>query len=136
MVAYSFQARFVDPIRSGAKRQTLRGPRRRHARPGETVQLYHGMRTRNCFPILPEHPTCTSVARVDVSFEDGRVTVALDGVRLPPDDLEAFARADGFGSVDVTAPADFGDWWGTVHGGADVEGLTLIGWEAPRVPSS
>lgn len=45
MVAYSFQKRFVEPIRSGRKRQTIRADRKRHARPGEVLQLYSGMRT-------------------------------------------------------------------------------------------
>lgn len=32
MVAYSFQKMFAPPILSGAKRQTIRGFRKRHAR--------------------------------------------------------------------------------------------------------
>jgi len=35
MVAYSFRARFREPILVGAKRQTIRADRKRHARPGE-----------------------------------------------------------------------------------------------------
>ncbi|MGY0779836.1 S49 family peptidase [Azospirillum argentinense] len=59
MVAYSFRPRFIDPILAGLepgpllpgmKRQTIRGASggKRHARPGELVQLYTGMRTRQC----------------------------------------------------------------------------------------
>lgn len=57
MVAYSFRPRFVDRIVAGLepgelmpgmKRQTVRAPRARHARPGEVLQLYTGMRTRQC----------------------------------------------------------------------------------------
>lgn len=60
MVAYSFKKRFVDPIRVGLssvslsfdcqpKRQTIRSiGKRRHARPGETLQLYTAMRTKQC----------------------------------------------------------------------------------------
>lgn len=48
MVAYSFHPRFVDAILGGTKRQTIRMHRRRHARPGEEMQLYAGMRTRHC----------------------------------------------------------------------------------------
>ena len=49
MVAYSLKPRFIPPILSGAKRQTIRAiSRRRHAIPGETLQLYTGMRTKQC----------------------------------------------------------------------------------------
>lgn len=74
MVAYSYKAGFVAPIRVGLglavldlhyelggylpgqpirpKRQTIRANgRRRHARPGEALQHYHGMRTTKCFKI-------------------------------------------------------------------------------------
>jgi hypothetical protein len=46
MVAYSFAPQFIDTIRSGTKCQTIRPiGKRRHARTGEPVQLYTGMRT-------------------------------------------------------------------------------------------
>jgi hypothetical protein len=43
MVAYSFNPIFVGPILAGTKRQTIRAERKRHARPGEAMQLYTGM---------------------------------------------------------------------------------------------
>jgi len=48
MVAYSFKAQFREPILAGTKRQTIRADRKRHARLGEALQLYTGMRTRQC----------------------------------------------------------------------------------------
>lgn len=39
MVAYSFRKRFGPPILAGTKAQTIRADRKRHARPGEEVQL-------------------------------------------------------------------------------------------------
>jgi hypothetical protein len=49
MVAYSFQPMFELPIVLGTKRQTIRAAgKRRHARAGDTLQLYLGMRTPRC----------------------------------------------------------------------------------------
>jgi hypothetical protein len=56
MVAYSFKERFAEPILNGTKGGTIRasrkGPLRAatggHAKPGEELQLYTDMRTRNC----------------------------------------------------------------------------------------
>ncbi|MFK5597639.1 hypothetical protein ACFZ8E_11600 [Methylobacterium sp. HMF5984] len=51
MVAYSFKARFAAPILAGTKAQTIpaeRTGRSRHARPGEQLQLFSGMRTKHC----------------------------------------------------------------------------------------
>ena len=56
MVAYSFKSQFEEPIVAREKRQTVRGFRKRHARPGEPIQLYVGMRTRNCRKILTPDP--------------------------------------------------------------------------------
>ena len=48
MVAYSFKKQFGPPILAGTKAQTIRADRKRHVRSGELVQLYTGMRTRQC----------------------------------------------------------------------------------------
>ena len=64
MVAYSFKRLFVPAIEAGTKRQTIRGPRKRHARVGEPVQLYQGMRTSHCRRILVPDPICTAVRHV------------------------------------------------------------------------
>lgn len=74
MVAYSFKAQFVEPIRAGLglptepqirpKRQTIRADRKRHARPGEELQLYRGMRTRQCF--LIGRAACTEVTKIRI----------------------------------------------------------------------
>ena len=59
MVAYSFKARFAEPILAGTKLHTVRAPRKRDARPGEELQLYRGMRTRQC--ALIARKTCAGV---------------------------------------------------------------------------
>lgn len=51
MVAYSFMTQFQQPILQGTKQHTLRAPRSgraRHARVGDELQLYVGLRTKAC----------------------------------------------------------------------------------------
>ena len=54
MVAYNFQKQFADAVERGEKRQTIRAPRRdgRHAKVGDKLQLYTGMRTKQCGMIV------------------------------------------------------------------------------------
>jgi hypothetical protein len=115
MVAYSFKRRFVDPIRVGLssvslsfnakpKRQTIRAERNgkhRHARPGDEVQLYCGLRTKGCF--LIGRARCLDVQPVRMSFGERRAgglawsfvdEIAVGGKKLHA--LEQFARDDGF----------------------------------------
>ncbi|KAA2237724.1 hypothetical protein [Salinarimonas soli] len=99
MVAYSFQRRFIDPILTGTKRQTIRADRKRHAHPGEELQLYAGMRTRSCQLIT--RARCIEVVRVNLCFSahGAAELFQVDGHLLPPTAMEHFAKADGFASV-------------------------------------
>ena len=110
MVAYSFQKRFASRIEDGSKRHTIRADRRRHARPGEALQLFVGMRTTSCRKIIAD-PLCTSVEQIRISFaDDGRISEALiDG--QPVSDLDEFAIADGFESL-----SDMEGFWIMHHG--------------------
>lgn len=120
MVAYSFHRRFAPRIVAGTKTQTIRADRRRHARPGEMVQLFSGMRTRFCTKIVPD-PLCIGADPLALRFDaEGRiVSAAIDGV--PVADLPAFAMADGFDSVD-----DMADFWRRTHGLAANSGCHFI----------
>ena len=94
MVAYSFQRRFVAPILARTKRQTIRAERKRHARPGEMVSLYQGMRTKQCklialAPCVDVQPIRLQFAYPPFAAFDGRQFKLLEG-------LDDFARADGF----------------------------------------
>lgn len=118
MVAYSFKKRFVEPILRGLlvvdrwgddarwvpKRQTIRADRRRHARPGEEVQLYTGMRTKQCR--LIGRARCTSVAGIRIHVSRGIISID-DYPAIRDGDLDAFAQADGF--VSWEEMKDF--WW-------------------------
>ena len=116
MVAYSYKGRFVAPIRAGLglpildehyelggynpgqpirpKRQTIRAiGRRRHAQPGEALQLYYGMRNPKCFKIGDGR--CESVAEIRLFIHGERVQIGKQtyrGAKM----LDAFAGDDGF----------------------------------------
>ncbi len=114
MTAYGFKDRFVDAIREGRKRQTVRAPRlgrQRHARPGELLQLYRNWRQPGMAKIIPD-PVCRAVVQVTISQEGvfcagetpalvatgvadygwRRASAALPRLIT----LDSFARADGF----------------------------------------
>ncbi|MEM6839576.1 MAG: ASCH domain-containing protein [Cyanobacteria bacterium P01_C01_bin.120] len=101
MVAYNFKPQFAPLVESGVKRQTIRARgKRRHARPGEALQLYTGQRTKACRKLIAPDPKCTLVepliiildkeTGLDIWFEDQRRYASFD-------ELEAIAIADGFG---------------------------------------
>lgn len=122
MVAYSFQKRFIEPIRAGTKRQTIRNERTghaRHARPGEPVQLYFGLRTKHSRLIAA--PLCEAVWPVRINL-DGLVS-ANDGWVRSGDDLDAFAVSDGFRDW-----ADMVAFWRKHHPGVIVFSGVLIRW--------
>jgi hypothetical protein len=136
MVAYSFKARFVEAILDNTKTHTLRNPRKRHAREGEELQLYTGMRTRHCKLIATT--TCNRFFGVYLKFSIYQSFALFDVVEREPGvfrrrgrlraigDPDAFARSDGFNDID-----DMGRFWRDEHGVASWNGL-LIGW-APLV---
>jgi hypothetical protein len=144
MVAYSFKRRFVRPIRIGLssvslsfdcapKRQTIRAiGKRRHARPGETLQLYTGMRTRDCEMI--GEARCVSFEGVLLKWSEWPSYFLFDmmerdpgtwrraGPLRPIEDLDQFARDDGFSDFD-----DMKEFWRETHGPQTFEGA-LIKW--------
>lgn len=152
MVAYSFQKQFVPAIRSGQKRQTIRADRKRHARPGEALQLYAGMRTKGCFKIIDD-PVCERVddIRIDLRSLDSvtpaaetneaimallrDVSVEVNGAPVLGDDLDILARADGFGTWSFIRSKEpmlpfvaMMSFWMFEHGAIDFRGA-LIRWE-------
>lgn len=133
MVAYSFKSAFVVDIQERIKRQTIRLPRPRHARPGENLQIYAGMRTKHCRKIIPD-PRCIGVDSLVVDTRSGRLDhLEINGcvLDLASPEADAFARGDGFGRPpkDVTPVEFFGRWWTSVHGRQLHEDLVLIRWE-------
>jgi hypothetical protein len=146
MPAYSFKRRFVTPIRIGLglpirpededpeattllrpKLQTIREHgKRRHAREGEAVYLYHAMRTKQCFKI--GEALCTgSEAIVILLQKKGR---RRESIRLPGrhydsiDGLDEFAVMDGFHSWHAMS-----EFWDVNHPGVTDFSGALIRWK-------
>lgn len=94
MVAYSYQRQFIEPMERGDKRQTMRNDRPRHARPGEEIQHYYAMRTKQCR--LIGRSTCTAVTKVSINFVRQTVRIKGRGVIHGKRALDTFAQHDGF----------------------------------------
>jgi hypothetical protein len=131
MVAYSFQKQFVPAIISGKKRQTIRAfGKRRHAYVGEPIQLYVGMRTKQCAKIIPDQ-ICKAVAQVGINVGEHEI-LGIEFLKpkkkfmmvtlLCNEDMEKFARRDGFDSL-----SHMHAFWKHAHGTGKFMGV-LIGW--------
>lgn len=144
MVAYSFQPMFVEPIRKGLesdlhprKRQTIRAERKRHALPGEELQLY--CRQRHPSGFLIGRAKCVGTASIAIVFgrskRDDSIFVG-DGLFLSEysstgmkgkftrtADLDEFARCDGFENW-----AALRDFWRRHHGVRRFSGRIIL-WE-------
>lgn len=125
MVAYSFKLRFVQPIIDGRKRQTIRATgKRRHAGPGDELQLYTGQRTRACQ--LIGTAICMSAWPITIDIKRWLI-VAHDRDLQTPEKLDYFATQDGF--PDAKAMREF---WQAEHGDEVFHGF-LIEWTALRL---
>lgn len=94
MGLYNFAPQFVGRIEAGAKRHTIRAPRRHPDRPGNTLYLYTGLR----------HPGARLLARVQCTAVDEIVIdldgeIAINGRPLSDAEAETLARLDGFDSL-------------------------------------
>lgn len=123
MTAYNFKRQFVGPIRAGTKIGTIRAHRKRHARVGEAMQLYCGMRTKGCFKIIDD-VTCRRVNKIEiiVSTDPALSDIISNGVQLLKlADRNAFAIEDGFASFE-----DMIKFWNDMHGPFHFRGVHLI----------
>lgn len=104
MAAYNFKPQFVDAILRAEKMHTIRAPRKRRTKVGETVHLFTGQRTKKCKLLM--RAICTKVENIEI--DGGWETVSgeffghviIDNNRIDGDELEALARSDGFSSFD------------------------------------
>lgn len=119
MVAYNFQKQFAASVATGQKRQTIRAERKRHARVGEPVQLYTGMRTKVCRKLVDPDPICTD--RRTVAITEGAAHIDNRPLHAP----DAFAQADGFNTF-----AEMRDWFKATHGLPFIG--QLICWESDK----
>lgn len=141
MVAYGFKKQFIpaielglkplhhfdyDPEKIVPKRQTVRAiGKRRHARPGETMQLYTAMRTKQCRKL--GEAICQSVQPIKLFLGAASLGVDLDGRYFcGATETEEFARDDGFSSVEEMIR-----FWLVNHPGVQEFTGVLIKWEKP-----
>jgi len=122
MPAYSFQERFIPMILDGSKDHTIRkdrAGRSRHAKPGNRLYLYYGMRTKYCRKI--GEAICSHVEHIEIA--DNSISVYGDDYcfMLSPDACNEFAWSDGFrpdGST-IDHPDGAFDlmlrWWRQTH---------------------
>lgn len=127
MVAYGFKQQFVQPIVLGRKPHTVRANRTgrsRHARPGEALQLYTAMRTKQCR--LIGRAVCADVLEIYLRFykHPKDDMVEIEGKRpVVLSALDEFAYHDGFGSwVELRA------FWLKEHGALRRFEGTIIYW--------
>lgn len=106
MVAYNFQQQFADDVESGKKPHTIRERgKRRPPNVGEELQLYTGMRTKNCR--ILKRATCRLVEVIEIRSRHRHVLIGTPSGddyqfnRIDGEVLERFALADGFASVDA-----------------------------------
>lgn len=133
MVAYSFKPSFVGDIQAKVKRQTIRLPRKRHARAGEALQFFYGPRMK---PVRIGAANCVAVRDVRLDFYENIVT--LDDFEVIADQraLDAFAVRDGFRLPDrfrelSISPWEYmGRWWSFTHPAQTVFRGVLIDWDA------
>jgi hypothetical protein len=108
MVAYNFKKQFASKVESLEKRQTIRAlGKRRHAQPGDDLQLYTGQRTKACKKLLDA--ICYEVIpirmqKVDVHVDSsyvcpiGCIRIDVDGQIIEPMEVHELAKTDGFES--------------------------------------
>jgi hypothetical protein len=154
MVAYSFKRRFVAPILVGLgidaldlarrpkaavavlmsdgprlrpKRQTIREEGlKRHARPGDELQLYCGMRTQGCF--LIGRARCTNAQPISIEIESPLIVLGAKPDRTlltTRQQLDRFAQSDGFASYEEMALFWYANHHATMN---DFRGV-IISWE-------
>lgn len=118
MPSVNFQKRFAGLVESGAKRQTIRALRRdgRDHKPGDSLYLFTGMRTRNCRRLVVRAGVdvdrvpvanrpyghvvrCTSADRISIDDPvlcERASCVKIGSLELLSGEAERVARADGF----------------------------------------
>ena len=93
MVAFNFKQQFSRDVELGNKVQTIR--RKARCKPGDRLQLYTGMRTKQCRKLADA--ICTTVRTVHIDSD----TLLIDGCGVYGWHRTCRARDDGFDSFDA-----------------------------------
>lgn len=103
MVAYNFMAKFAGDVAAGRKNFTIRADRERHAKPGEKVQLYTGMRTTNCRKLIDPDPICEKVEPIRIyKVHNELCRIRLDNTLLTLRQAEKLMKQHGLTNNDVS----------------------------------
>lgn len=94
MPALSFKRQFIEPIRAGTKRHTIRAAIPRGYAPGLWAPLYCGLRTRDVVLIGSGEMDVPQEVRLD--FDRGEVEQTNTFCLTERDALDDFAVSDGF----------------------------------------
>ena len=107
MVAYNFKEQFANLVASGEKCQTIRAiGKRRHVKSGETIQLYSGLRTKQCRKL--GDAVCVSAQDIEMDIQQRPYTVDFsDGKRLYLAQIVRFHIAGGTELIVGDKPANF-----------------------------
>lgn len=95
MPAYNFMQQWEPKILDGSKAQTIRRRRKHPTKPGQTLSLYTGQRTKNCR--LIGHAPCVKVEPV-ILFPF-LMYVKVNGHLLSDRKAELLAELDGFDTL-------------------------------------
>ena len=91
MGLYNFKKQFVPFIRDGSKRHTIRAKRKYRDKPGDTVHLYTGLRTKAAR--LLGRSICVKVEDIVITTAH---QIFVDGEELTLSEKNALAFCDGF----------------------------------------
>jgi hypothetical protein len=119
MPAYSFKKRFVPYVLMGNKKQTIRQRRLKgFAKPGDTIYLYYGMRTKNCAKI--GEGNCSMAVSIAIGIDK---KVHLFKKRLTDADAVVVAAKLSAGKLPFTE-VDYSNTFLTL----DRDGKDLLAW--------
>jgi hypothetical protein len=123
MVAYNFMPWLAPKVQSGEKPHTFRANgKRAHAVKGDGLQLYTGMRTKDCRLLRETVCIGSWQCHLPVSPSEGPTLWSINGKVLTRGQMEDFAINDGFNNFMHMAEWIFDNY------GIDATG-TLIAWE-------
>jgi hypothetical protein len=106
MGLYNFKSRFAPRILDGSKTHTIRPIRAIPDKPGKTLHLYTGLRTKSARLLM--RVECSKIESITIEHHPERFldddpelySVTIDDVVLDRGECEAFARRDGFEDFD------------------------------------
>jgi hypothetical protein len=109
MPTLNFQSRFAADVEVGKKCQTIRAPRKRPIRLGDTLFLYTGLRRPGAR--LLRRAICTEVYEITIEACWIETWICVDGVVLDSITTRLLAERDGFLSI-----AELVAWFAEHHG--------------------